>query len=221
MNDEINKYYVYAYLDPRKPGKYIYGEYSFDYEPFYIGKGNGRRILDHFKPSEINKKTIKSRKIKKIINNGMCPIFIKIKEFLTEEESFSLEKNIISKIGRINLKTGCLANLDDGGFGCSGKIMSENAKYKISINNAKYWKGKHHSEETKIKLSIKNKKQDFSYRFKKYILTNPEGEEILVQDGLQKFCDRYNLNRRHLIDVAKGKRNHSKGWKCKIPNTSF
>jgi len=34
----MNKYYVYVYLDSRKPGKYKYGEYEFDYEPFYVGK---------------------------------------------------------------------------------------------------------------------------------------------------------------------------------------
>lgn len=54
-----NKFYVYVYLDPRKPGKYKYGEYEFDYEPFYVGKGTGRRIRNHFKPSVLNDGTYK------------------------------------------------------------------------------------------------------------------------------------------------------------------
>ena len=32
-------FYVYAYLDPRKPGVFQYKDFRFDYEPFYIGKG--------------------------------------------------------------------------------------------------------------------------------------------------------------------------------------
>lgn len=28
------KYYVYVYLDPRKPGSFDYGEFHFDHEPF-------------------------------------------------------------------------------------------------------------------------------------------------------------------------------------------
>ena len=41
MND--NKFYVYVYLDPRKPGSFKFGEYEFDYEPFYVGKGKKNR----------------------------------------------------------------------------------------------------------------------------------------------------------------------------------
>lgn len=39
------EYYVYCYLDPRKEGVYVFGEYQFDYEPIYVGKGKGQRTL--------------------------------------------------------------------------------------------------------------------------------------------------------------------------------
>ena len=40
-------FYVYAYLDPRKPGNFTYAEYNFGYEPFYIGKGRNYRYKYH------------------------------------------------------------------------------------------------------------------------------------------------------------------------------
>ena len=30
-NKKKNKFYVYVYLDPRKEGEFIYGEYKFNY----------------------------------------------------------------------------------------------------------------------------------------------------------------------------------------------
>ena len=46
----MGKFYVYAILDPTKPGKYKYEgiPLSFLYEPFYIGKGQTTRIYAHF-----------------------------------------------------------------------------------------------------------------------------------------------------------------------------
>lgn len=88
-------FYVYIYLDPRKPGNYNYLDYNFKFEPFYVGKGTKNRMYDHLHEDEITTHNIfKLRKIKKIIKDGFIPIILKIKENITEEEAFILENNI-------------------------------------------------------------------------------------------------------------------------------
>lgn len=88
MNDIENKFYVYAYLDPRKPGEYIYGNYSFDYEPFYIGKGCGSRMSRHLWETEKNNSNnYKTNIIHKIKKLNLLPIIIIYKDNLTNEES--------------------------------------------------------------------------------------------------------------------------------------
>jgi len=152
------KNYIYIYLDPRKPGLYKYSSYKFDYEPFYVGKGKGRRFLQlsngrsfHFK-----------NKINKIKIYGLNPIVIKLKENLSEEKSFILEYELINIIGRNDINKGPLINFTNGGEGTSGwipseetkKLMSEKKKGKYSGKNSPHY-GKHHSEETKRKQSEK------------------------------------------------------------------
>lgn len=147
-------YYLYGYLDCSKPGSYNYGPYSFDYEPFYIGKGTRSRIFHHIKEAKgfralrgrIN--YLKMHKINKIIKEtGRDPIIIVLFKGLSNTCAVQYEKELIKLIGRRDLNTGPLCNMTDGGEGGSGLIMSDSAKKKLSLKR----KGK------KLPLWIRNK----------------------------------------------------------------
>lgn len=233
-----NRFYVYAYLDPRKPGKYKYGKYKFDYEPFYIGKGCSERISRHLSLSYQNAKInpLKEAKIRKIIALKLIPVSIKIKINLTENKAFLLEKYLVDKIGKIITKKGPLSNLIDGGKnGGLGKIVSKKTRIRLSnslknrvitipwrikicLNNSHYWKNKKQkvSVIAKIKRTKRNHKQSQKHRYRIYELTSPKGKKYIIKNGLEKFCLKHNLKRAKLVDVANGRRNHHHHWTCKI-----
>lgn len=123
-------FYTYIYLDPRKPGVYIYGEYTFDYEPFYVGKGKGTQDYSHLRyvkyrkntkqkiletPKEEN--TQKLFVILNILNEGLEPIITRFQENMCASFAFDLERELVFTIGRRDLGTGPLTNLCDGGIG--------------------------------------------------------------------------------------------------------
>ena len=118
----MNKFYIYVFMDSTKIGNFKYGEYEFEYEPFYIGKGTSDRIIT----SKCDRRTFKSNKIKSIRNLGGQVISRKLHENISFEDSITLEKQIIQKIGRRDLHLGPLTNLTDGGEGrLNGKNSPE------------------------------------------------------------------------------------------------
>lgn len=181
------KYYVYVFLDPRRPGNYQYGEHRFDYEPFYVGKGKGDRIKNHVSAYRlrVDKNRIKTSKLKKIIAAGFNPLnyVSKIKQNLLEGDALEFERSLIALIGRLDKKKGPLANLRDGGgsaglnlFGIKGqtyeqfygKEKAKEIKDKLRVvrlgrknpmfGNPGFWKGKFHTEESKKKMSLSSSK---------------------------------------------------------------
>jgi len=114
-------YYVYAYL--REDGT-----------PYYIGKGKGNRAYKNngrvFEPPPKNRILI-------VLQN------------LTEEQSFSNEKDYIAWYGRLDINTGILENKTHGGEGMSGHVPSEETKKLKRILST----GKKHTEKTKKILS--------------------------------------------------------------------
>ena len=179
----MNKYYVYVYLNTLNPGKFIYNGLSFDYEPFYVGKGFGKRWLDHFKKVKNKNKFRISNKyqtITDIINNGREPIVIKLQDNLSEDDALLLENSTIKSIGRSDLETGPLTNLNDGG-------------HKPQNNY-------HHTQETKDKIKEGSKKIYYTF----YKLTSPDGT-VYDKIRLQTFC------REHKLDYQKMRKFANRG----------
>ena len=101
------QFYTYVYRDPR-PCK--------NNEPIYVGKGHGNRYLDHLK-SASNKRF--RNKLLSIKNFNLYP-FIEIFNTKNEDEAVLLEIKLIKEYGRLDLNTGSLCNLTNGGDGVSG-----------------------------------------------------------------------------------------------------
>lgn len=71
------------------------------------------------------------------------------------------------------------------------------------------------SNATRAKISESNVIGN-AWRMKTLIVTSPEGETFTIH-GIGQFCKEHNLNRSAIIQVAKGKANHHKGWKACYP----
>jgi hypothetical protein len=155
FNEFSNKFCVYVFLDPRKHGKYEYGDgdFNFDYEPIYVGKGTNNRPKRHLFLYK-NYNTRFYQKLKSISNKGYEIIFKVIKDNLTEYEAFREEVRVLSIIKRIE-SGGPLLNLTDGGEGQSGYKHTEESKKKISnsIRNNVEWQNYMKSEEFSKKVS--------------------------------------------------------------------
>lgn len=162
-------YYVYVYLDPRKP----MASGDFEFEPFYVGKGKGYRASVHLQAS--HRKSDKNRlKVNRMLAiekaTGAPPPFVRFRENLSQEEASKLEVELIAKLGRLDKKQGPLTNLSDGGDGCAGlsergrKALSEkmlgaknpNADGHVArgVKRPGQNNGKTHTQEAKTKVSI-------------------------------------------------------------------
>ncbi len=218
----MNDFYVYQYFDPIRN------------EPIYIGKGQGNRLTDHFKPWLLKKNCPFYNRIKWIQKNGQEPIISKLKENLPEEKAFKLEKKYIQNIGRKDLKKGPLLNLTDGGQGIFGHKHSKKSKQKMSLsqsgkNHPSFGKhlskehkekisdaltgtknpfyGKHHTPKSKRKLSVLRTGKE--YKSIKWVLTFPN-KQIKIIKNLRKFCRKFGLNAGNMYQRKSG----SKGFKA-------
>jgi hypothetical protein len=157
---------------------YVYRHIRLDKnEPFYIGIGSSEyynRAYRHKQRSEL---------WKRISSKGGYRVEILLDD-LTWDEVREKEKEFIKLYGRIDLKTGCLANMTDGGDGAINAIISKEHREKVAEANRRRifteedrknisirHTGRKKSDESKKKLSnsLKN-----SQKFKDAIIRNSE-----------------------------------------------
>ena len=230
-----NIFYNYIYLDPRKPGNYNYGQYHFDYEPFYVGKGsNGRYKGIHKNCKEI---------ISEIKLSNLEHICEFLHKNLSENVALSKETELILMIGRKNKGSGPLINKQDSDFGKSGRIVSDKTREKMRKNHKgmfgkkqsdetrekmrkshkgekNYFYSKHHSKETRKKIS--EAKKNISDETRKKISEAHKGKK-LSEEHKRKISEnnrKYWIGKHHSEEtkqkMSKAKKNMSEETKRKM-----
>ncbi|MCC7253835.1 hypothetical protein [Hyphomicrobium sp.] len=100
---------------------YVYALYDIAGVAFYIGAGKGERMLSHVRKARSFARqypaSSKYAFIVDCIDRGFAPEGLKIADGLSRSEAMSLERDLISLIGRRDLETGPLLNSCEGGHG--------------------------------------------------------------------------------------------------------
>jgi hypothetical protein len=195
---------------------YIYSYLREDNSPYYIGKGKEQRAYTKGR-NEVRPPKDKSR--------------VRIlKDNITEQEAFEVEKLYILMFGRKDNGTGILRNKTDGGEGPSGAVRSAETRRKMSeaqkgrivprevaerhsrILRAKNMK---HSEEHKKYLSEKlkgrkcteeHKRKVSEAKAKPYKITFKNGESIVV-NNIMDWCKENGYLHSGVYHVKRGVRN--------------
>lgn len=147
------RHYVYTLAYPESMGGTV----------FYVGKGQGNRIIEHEQrlKNGKGKNTRKNNTIKRIWANGEQVVRTVVSYFDTHEEALQYEIALIF----LMRPYGHLTNLTDGGEGAIGRTISEMHRHRLRlanvgkkrsevaiINIGKAQEGKVLSEETRRKI---------------------------------------------------------------------
>lgn len=126
---------------------------------FYVGVGTGRNY-------QRSKTAFGRNNIwKKIVNKTDYEVEIILDE-LDREFALEKEKEFIELYGRIDLGTGTLANLTEGGDGCIGFSAEVKKKMSEAQKGNQKWKLRKSNEHSR-KLGLSNKGKKMSAEFKK------------------------------------------------------
>lgn len=207
-----SEYYVYIYLDPRKPGDYRYGQTRLQYEPFYVGKGKGRRKAEHLFESSLKKSNAspKVAKIRKILSLNLSPIIQIIHENLNEDAAYALEDGLIREVGSdfINeIPDGPLTNMKLGLnppshrgktylqiYGSEERAEFERrSRHERQLEAGGFFKGRSHTEDTKRRISEKSRANQARGGFRTGILHDDDTKRKMSE----RQAESYRSNRRY------------------------
>lgn len=196
---------------------------GFLFEPFYVGKGSAGRCKNHLWAVKKNKhyNRIMTGKIRHILNDKKEPIIVIVKNDLIEKDAYHFEETFISIIGRIDKKTGPLANLSDGGIGgTKGYVPTERARQKISLRTIRMWKewtedvkkeiARRHSEMMKLNNPMQGKKH--SQKFLNFM-------SVIMSGANNAFYGKKHTEKSKAIMAQKalGGKRHSRTYKFISP----
>lgn len=151
-------YYVYAYIRSKisNCGKFPIGS------PYYIGKGKGDRIHQSHKVG--------------VPNND--DFIILLETNLSNCGALALERRYIRWYGRIDIGTGCLRNLTDGGEGTIGYKITNSHKESIIKSNQTRLITQQHRDNQRAALGKFYKNRE------KFVI-----DEMVFQDLLNTYAE--------------------------------
>lgn len=112
----VNSFYTYLLIDP------------ITRQPFYVGKGTGRRMYEHYRIRTRLTNQLLKNKILKICEQGKSIIYEKVLVNVDERSAFEKERELVEQYGRKIDGTGILCNLTLGGEGGSSYRTLEQRK---------------------------------------------------------------------------------------------
>lgn len=163
---------------------YVYRHIRLDKnEPFYIGIGKSR----YRATTKWNRNNLWD----KIVSKTDWYVDILFDD-VDWDFACKKEKEFIKLYGRININTGILSNMTDGGDGTLGHVKSDEEIEAMRIRGRKqkgHWKGKKMSEEARLRMSISMKGRSGC----KNVVHSEEGKKRI---GAAAKGNKYSLGRK-------------------------
>ena len=166
-------------------------------QPFYIGKSfvGSKRLIEHLSEARNGGTTMKSCKIRSVLERGSSIVEEVLEEFTEEADAHLREIELIAEYGRRDKRTGFLTNHTDGGEGIIGRVVTEETRAKMS------------TAKMGNKINVGRKRRDNIDRFSKPITAfSFAGDVIGHYDSSRSASNALNVPFVNISDVLVGKK---------------